>query len=122
MIYAYQFLIDEALYDNHDYLIVLLGLLLAVVPAHRFFSLDARRRRALASETVPRWALWLLRFQIAVPYVFGGLAKLDADWLLRAQPMKMRRTPFPGRAWPSTCWWSPPCSGAAAAPSRWRRS
>jgi hypothetical protein len=97
LIYAYQFLIDEALYDNHDYLIVLLGLLLAVVPAHRFFSLDARRRRALASETVPRWALWLLRFQIAVPYVFGGLAKLDADWLLRAQPMRIwLANPGPG--------------------------
>jgi hypothetical protein len=30
--------------------------------------------------TVPAWAIWLLRFHIALPYFFGGVAKLDADW------------------------------------------
>jgi hypothetical protein len=36
---------------------------------------------------VPAWVLWLLRFQIAVPYFYGGIAKLNYDWLVRAQPM-----------------------------------
>ena len=96
LLHAYQFLLDEALYNNHDYLIVLLGLLLTVAPAHATFSLDARRR-AGASGTVPAWSLWLLRFQVAVPYVYGGLAKIDRDWLLRAQPMKIwLANPGPG--------------------------
>lgn len=89
LIHTYHFLLDEAFYNNHDYLIALLGLLMTVLPAHRTFSLDARRRPAVASETVPAWSLWLLRFQLAIPYVYGGFAKLDADWLLRAQPMKI---------------------------------
>lgn len=89
LIHTYHFLLDEAFYNNHDYLIALVGLLMTVVPAHSTFSLDARRSSAVASETVPAWSLWLLRFQIAVPYVYGGFAKLDADWMLRAQPMKI---------------------------------
>lgn len=87
--YGYVFLLDTAYYQNHLYLICLLALLLGFVPAHRGFSLDARRRPGLRSATVPAWSVWLLRFQVGVPYFFGGVAKLNADWLLRAQPMKI---------------------------------
>jgi hypothetical protein len=67
------------------------------VPAHRAWSLDAWRKPGLRSETVPAWALWLLRFQIAVPYVFGGIAKLNGDWL-QGEPLRAwlaARTDFP---------------------------
>ena len=37
---------------------------------------------------MPAWTLWLLRFQIGLPYLFGGLAKFGDDWL-RGQPMQM---------------------------------
>jgi hypothetical protein len=33
--------------------------------------------------------LWALRAQFAVVYVFGGVAKLNGDWLLRAQPLSI---------------------------------
>jgi hypothetical protein len=87
--FTYTFLIDSALYQNHLYLICLVSLLLVFVPAHRAASLDARRRPQLRAATVPAWALWLVRFQVGVPYLFGGLAKLNHDWLVRAQPMKI---------------------------------
>ena len=38
-------------------------------------------RVRLPSALVPAWALWIVRFQVAVPYVYGGLAKLNGDWL-----------------------------------------
>ncbi|EYF07088.1 Vitamin K-dependent gamma-carboxylase [Chondromyces apiculatus DSM 436] len=86
---TYVFLLDKAEYLNHLYLCCLLSLLLAIAPAHRVFSLDrlrAVRRAARAGtevpgEGVPRWALWILRFQVAVVYLFGAIAKLNADWL-----------------------------------------
>ena len=31
----------------------------------------------------------LLRFQVAVVYVFAGLAKLNADWMVEAQPLRI---------------------------------
>src|SRR5947209_74936 len=85
--YAYFFLLDEARYLNHTYLICLYCLLLAVVPAHRTCSIDAHIRPKLRSNFAPAWCLWLLRFQIAVVYVFAGLVKLSPDWL-RGEPMR----------------------------------
>src|SRR6266446_4953294 len=64
--YTYFFLLDEAWYVNHTYLICLFSFLLIFVPAHRAFSVDAWRRPRLRSNTTPAWTLWLLRAQMAV--------------------------------------------------------
>jgi vitamin K-dependent gamma-carboxylase len=95
---TYVFLLDQTNYLNHQYLICILSFIMIFVPAHRALSFDAALRPRLRSSTAPTWALWLLRFQIAVPYVFGAIAKFNADWLLAAQPMRMwlaDRTDFP---------------------------
>jgi vitamin K-dependent gamma-carboxylase len=94
--FTYVFLIEATRYLNHFYLIALLGLLLTVVPAHRRLSVDAWRT-GRRSETAPAWSLWLLRAQIGIVYFFGGIAKLNADWL-RGEPMRTwlaERTDFP---------------------------
>jgi len=72
--FTYVWLIDRTNYLNHYYLISLLCGILAVVPA---------------SRTVPRWGLWLLRFQVGLVYFFAGVAKLEPDWLLRGQPLRL---------------------------------
>ncbi len=77
----YFFLLDQAYYLNHMYLVCLLCFLMVFVPAHRAFSLDTKRRPARHTTTVPAWSLWLLRFQMSIVYVYGGLAKLNNDWL-----------------------------------------
>ena len=87
--YLYVFLLDRTLVNNHNYLICLLALLLVFVPAHSSASLDAARRPSLRSPTVPAWSLWILRLQIGIPYFYGGLAKINSDWLLRAEPMRL---------------------------------
>jgi vitamin K-dependent gamma-carboxylase len=87
LITTYVFLLDSTYYQNHEYLISLLALLLTLLPAHCRWSLDARRRPEVASDTVPSWMVWLLRFQIGVPYFFGGVAKLNGDWL-RGEPLR----------------------------------
>ena len=85
--YVYFFLLDEARYVNHTYLICLYCFLLAIVPAHRAASIDARMRPSLRSNSAPAWSFWLLKFQIAVVYIFAGLVKLSPDWL-RGEPMR----------------------------------
>jgi vitamin K-dependent gamma-carboxylase len=87
--FAYTQLVDVTNYLNHHYLVVLLGGLLAVLPAHRAWSIDAWRRPALRAEVVPAWCVWLLRFQVGVVYVFAGLAKAQPDWLLHAEPLNI---------------------------------
>ena len=83
--FAYVFLLEQARYLNHFYLIALLSFLLMFVPAQRVWSIDARGTRA--AGTVPAWSLWLLRLQIGVPYFYAGVAKLNADWL-RGEPLR----------------------------------
>jgi vitamin K-dependent gamma-carboxylase len=76
--YTYVFLAEESLYQNHMYLIALLALLMSIVPANRVWSIDARLKQLPA--TVPNWSLQILKFQFAVVYFFGGIAKLCSDW------------------------------------------
>src|SRR6267378_69229 len=85
--YLYFFLLDQARYQNHQYLICLFSLLLIVIPAHRAFSVDAMIRRKSHANAAPAWALWLLRGQMAVVYFYGGIAKINPDWL-RGEPMR----------------------------------
>jgi vitamin K-dependent gamma-carboxylase len=95
--YLYFFLLEEARYQNHEYLICLFSLLLIFIPAHRAFSLDAMVRQGLRAQTAPAWALWLLRGQMGAVYFYGGIAKINPDWL-RGEPMRWvmaRHVDFP---------------------------
>ncbi len=87
--FLYTQLIDVTNYLNHHYLVVLLGILLAFLPANAAWSIDARRNPAIARTSIPAWFVWLLRFQIGVVYVFAGLAKAKVDWLGYGQPLNL---------------------------------
>ena len=87
--YLHIFLLDKAAYNNHDYLIWMIAFLMIFIPAHRSGSIDSWRRPGLERTTVPAWSLWLIRFQIGVPYFFGGLAKINYDWLVLGQPLRL---------------------------------
>ena len=78
----YIFLLDKARYLNHWYLLVLVAFLMVFMPAGKAYSLDALRKgNFTGAATVPAWPVWLLRFQVGIVYFFGGLAKINADWL-----------------------------------------
>ncbi len=86
--FTYVELIDVTTYLNHYYFISLVAFLLIWLPANRDYSLDAYLGLVQRRTLTPFWTIGILRFQMALVYVFAGLAKLDADWLLRAEPMK----------------------------------
>ena len=90
--FTYIQLMDVTNYLNHYYLVVLLLGLMNFMPLHRLWSIDAWRKPEMRQETVPSWVLYLLRFQIAIVYVNAGLAKIEPDWLLHAQPMNIWMT------------------------------
>jgi hypothetical protein len=80
-------LVEVTTYLNHYWFVTLFGCTLLALPAASCWSLDSRRRPS--STTVPLGAVWLLRGQVATVYVFAGLAKLNADWLLHGIPLRM---------------------------------
>jgi vitamin K-dependent gamma-carboxylase len=85
--FTHFFLIDRINYQNHYYLVMLLSWVMVVIPAQRCWSVDVLSNSDSATSFIPRWCLTLLQFHIALPYVFGGIAKLDADWL-SGEPMR----------------------------------
>ena len=86
--FAYLILVEKAAYLNHLYLICTLAWLTVFVPCDRLWSVAARQQAAPQPQTVPAIALWAMRTQIAIPYGYGALSKLNGDWL-QGQPMQM---------------------------------
>jgi hypothetical protein len=86
--FTYIELLDKTNYLNHYYFVSLIAFLLVLIPANQYFSLDAKLGLTRQSNTCPKWHIWILKFQIAIVYIFAGIAKLESDWLLQAQPLK----------------------------------
>ena len=96
-LFTYTFLLDQSWYLNHYYLVCLLAFLLLFLPANQSFAIDSLRNPRIRSRTTPAWTLWLLRIQVGIPYVYGGIAKLNSDWF-HGEPMRSwlaDRTNFP---------------------------
>ena len=87
--FTYVVLIYSTNYLNHYYFIRLISFLLIWLPANRYFSLDVAFKRQRQINFVPRWIVGTIRLQVGLVYFFAGIAKLNADWLLRALPMKI---------------------------------
>jgi len=87
--FSYLFLLEKAHYLNHAYLFVWLAWLLALTPAWREFSLDVRRNPADWSPVAPTWSVYIFPLVMGIVYFFGGIAKMNADWLLRAMPLHL---------------------------------
>ncbi len=87
--FTYIELLDKTNYLNHYYFVSLAALLLIFIPANRRFSLDVRFGRVKAASLAPQIYRRIVMLQLGMVYFFAGLAKLNSDWLLHAQPLKI---------------------------------
>lgn len=93
-LFLYVELLDKTYYLNHYYLVTLIVFWLMMVPSHRHYSVDAWLRPSIRSLTCSRWHILIFQVQLSIVYFFAGVAKINGDWLLRAQPLA---TWLPGR-------------------------
>jgi hypothetical protein len=70
LLFTYVELLDKTYYLNHYYFVSSLCFLLFWLP------------------NTPR-SIFLTRFYLALVYFFAGVAKLNSDWLLHAQPLRI---------------------------------
>lgn len=103
--FVHIFLLDKCYYQNHYYLVALLSCILPFLPANQVWSIDALRRTSIRSRTTPVWTLWLLRFQIGIPYFYGGIAKVSEDWF-GGQPMRLALPSKVDRPWIGGPWFA----------------
>ncbi|UOB16193.1 HTTM domain-containing protein [Abyssalbus ytuae] len=75
------YLMQKASYNNHYYLLILICILMLLVPANRYFSIDAKQNLAIKSISMPRWCSLIIILQIWIVYTYASLAKIYPDWL-----------------------------------------
>ncbi len=90
--FSYQFFLDQALYLNHFYMVMLIGGIMIFLPANRIWSVDAYRAAKLNNKrtrsTIPNWALVWMAMQLEIILIYAGLVKLNYDWL-NLEPMRL---------------------------------
>ena len=93
--FSYQFFLDQALYLNHFYMVMLIGGIMIFLPANRIWSVDAYRAAKrdshngeIANLTIPNWALVWMAVQIEIILIYAGLVKLNYDWL-NLEPLRL---------------------------------
>jgi len=96
LLFTYVELIDVTTYLNHYYFISLASFLMIMVPANRALSADSIIWPSIRTRTVPAWCAGIFKLQLGIVYFFAGLAKLNPDWLLRAQPLSIWLPPRAG--------------------------
>ncbi|MFY0675044.1 MAG: HTTM domain-containing protein [Bacteroidia bacterium] len=85
--FTYVELIDITYYLNHYYFVSLVSFLLILLPAHKSFSIDAKRNPKIQTDRVNRFFIDVIKLQIAIVYIYAGLAKINYDWLVEALPL-----------------------------------
>jgi hypothetical protein len=75
------YLMQKTSYNNHYYLLMLLAYIMAIFPANKDASLDAKLNPGLRSQTMYNWIRWTIILQLFIVYTFASVAKLYGDWL-----------------------------------------
>ncbi|MEM6264454.1 MAG: HTTM domain-containing protein [Bacteroidota bacterium] len=87
--FTYCELIDLTYYLNHYYFVSIVSLIMVFLPANRGLSLDVWLNPSLERKQVPAWVIRLLQLQLAIVYVYAGLAKINHAWLMEAMPLRI---------------------------------
>lgn len=86
---AYLFLIEKSMYNNHYYLFILVAFLMIFLAADRKLSLASALALKATWDKIPFWQIFTIQLQLFMLYFFGGIAKLNYDWLVNAQPIQL---------------------------------
>ena len=86
--FTYIELMDKTTYLNHYYFISILSFLMIFLPCNARFSVDNLINKKKYTF-IPRWNVDSIKFLLAIVYFYAGLAKINSDWLLNAQPLKI---------------------------------
>ncbi len=88
------YLMQKSSYNNHYYLLMLLCFVMCFLPAHRWFSVDAKINPSISRISMPRWVWVFIVLQLWIVYTYASVAKLYPDWLDGSFPailMKSKR-------------------------------
>lgn len=82
------YLMQKSHYNNHYYLLVLLGWVMFLLPAHKSHSLDVKWGLTISKRTCARICHWFFIIQVAIVYLYASFNKMHADWTM-AKPISI---------------------------------
>ena len=88
LLFTYTELIDKTTYLNHYYFTSCIAFLLCFLPAAHYFSLDALKKKKTI-EAIPSWMIDGIKLFLCIVYFYAGIAKINSDWLVEAQPLSI---------------------------------
>lgn len=86
--FTYIELMEKTTYLNHYYFISILSFLMIFLPANAMFSVDNLWRKK-SYKNIPNWTIDSVKLLLGIVYFYAGLAKINSDWLFKAQPLKI---------------------------------
>ena len=75
--FAYLLFLEEAYFNNHFYMFLMLT---------SFWLFYKPQFDESGKEVIPYWLLFLFQFLVFLVYFYGGLSKINYDWLILQQP------------------------------------
>ena len=92
IMWAGVYLMQKSSYNNHYYLLMLLCFIMSFLPAHRWFSLDAKLKPEISRISMPRWVWVVIVLQLWIVYTYASVAKFYPDWLDGSFPALLMRS------------------------------
>ncbi len=86
--FTYIELMDKTTYLNHYYLVSLISFLMIFFPANASYSIDSYLNNR-SYKLIPKWNVDSLKLLVCIVYFYAGIAKINSDWLIDAQPLKI---------------------------------
>lgn len=68
-------------YNNHYYLMWLIGLIMCFLPANANASIDAKQNPSIKKNYMPQWVRLVFIIQVSCVYFYATIAKFYPDWL-----------------------------------------
>ncbi len=91
--FTYTELIDLTYYLNHYYFVSVVCFLMIFFPKPIYTTIENgegnTEKQTENQLYIPQWVIVSLKLQIAIVYVYAGLAKINYDWLVLALPLKI---------------------------------
>ena len=79
--WAIVYWMQKSSYNNHYYFLILLGLFMAILPANRYKSLDAKKNPSITSLSCPKWCHTIFIVQMWIVYTYASLHKIYPGWM-----------------------------------------
>ncbi len=81
VMWAGVYFMQKSSYNNHYYLLLLLCIVMSILPAGNYFSLDVKQNPVLKKIAMPRWVVLVIIAQLWIVYTYASVAKFYPDWL-----------------------------------------